>query len=69
MSQPDRQSASRSAPASSTKRTVPTQAAIKKMAARATEASTKLENRSVPAGHVRSPGVKALLAARQTRKR
>lgn len=29
----------------------------------------KLENRVVPAGHVRSRGVKALLAERQARKR
>jgi len=68
MSQPDRQSSIRSAQAAPTKRTAPTPAAIKKMAARATEASTKLENRSVPPGYVRTPGVKALLAARQARK-
>lgn len=44
-------------------------AAIKKAAARAAAASMKLENRVVPAGHVRSRGVKALLAERQARKR
>lgn len=44
-------------------------AAIKKAAARAAAASTELENRAVPAGHVRSRGVKALLAQRQARKR
>ena len=40
-------------------------AEIKKIAARATEASAKLENRQVPAGHVRSPGAKRLLSKRQ----
>lgn len=44
-------------------------AAIKKAAARAVAASMKLENRVVPTGHVRSRGVKALLAERQARKR
>jgi len=68
MSQPDGQNSSRPAKAASAKRTAPTSAAIKKMKARATEASTKLENRSVPIGHVRPPGVKAFLAARQARK-
>lgn len=41
---------------------------IKKAAVRATAASMKLENREVPAGHVRSDGVNALLAERQARK-
>lgn len=40
-----------------------------KVAARAATASTRLENRSVPAGHIRSRGVKTLLAERQARKR
>ena len=40
-----------------------------KIAARAVTASTKLENRVVPAGHVRSRGVKNLLEERQARKR
>jgi len=56
-------------PAVTTKKATPVKAAaIKKAAARATAASTKLENRAVPAGHVRSCGVKALLAERQARK-
>lgn len=42
---------------------------IAKIAARATAASMRLENRAVPAGHIRSDGVKALLAERQARKR
>jgi hypothetical protein len=43
------------------------QAVIKKIAARATTASAKLENRQVPAGHVRSAGVQRLLSERQGR--
>ena len=54
--------------ASSAKATPVKAAAIKKAAARAAAASTSLENRAVPAGHVRSRGVKALLAERQARK-
>lgn len=42
---------------------------VKKVAARATKASAKLENREVPAGHVRSVGVKRILAERQSRNR
>lgn len=38
---------------------------IEKAAARATAASMKLEGREVPAGHVRSDGVHALLAQRR----
>lgn len=45
------------------------QTVIKKVAARATKASAKLENRQVPAGHVRSAGVQRLLSERQGRKR
>ena len=45
------------------------QALANKIAARAETASTKLENRAVPAGHVRSSGVKTLLEERQARKR
>lgn len=45
------------------------QAVIKKAAVRSTKASAKLEDRQVPAGHVRSAGVKRLLAERQGRKR
>lgn len=45
------------------------QALANKIAARAVTASTKLENRAVPAGHVRSSGVKTLLEERQARKR
>lgn len=41
------------------------QVVVKKVAARATEASVKLENRQVPAGHVRSAGVQRLLTERQ----
>lgn len=41
-------------------------AVIKKIAARATFASAKLENRQVPADHVRSAGVKQLLSQRHT---
>lgn len=44
-------------------------ALVKKVAARAATASTRLEDRSVPSGHVRSRGVKVLLAERQARKR
>ena len=40
-----------------------------KIAARAVTASTNLENRAVPAGHVRSRGVKTLLEERRARKR
>lgn len=42
---------------------------VKKAAGRATRASAKLENREVPAGHVRSAGVKRILAERQSRNR
>lgn len=70
MSQPGQQRSGRSAKAASTTKATPVKAAaIKKAAARAAAASTKLENRAVPAGHVRSRGVKALLAERQARKR
>jgi hypothetical protein len=43
-------------------------AVVKKVAVRASTASTKLENRAVPSGHVRSRGVKLLLAERRARK-
>ena len=69
MSQPDQQRSGRSAKAVSTTKATPLEtAAIQKAAARAATASTKLENRAVPAGHARSRGVKALLAERQARK-
>jgi hypothetical protein len=42
---------------------------VKKVAARLTKASAKLENRDVPTGYVRSAAAKRLLAERQTRKR
>lgn len=42
-------------------------AVVKKVAARATKASAKLENRAVLAGYVRPASVKRLLAERQTR--
>lgn len=42
---------------------------VKKIAARATRASAKLENREVPVGHVRSAGVRRILAERQSRNR
>jgi hypothetical protein len=41
---------------------------IKKAAARATAASMRLENREVPASHIRFDGVSALLAEREARK-
>ena len=44
-------------------------APVAKIAARAASTSTRLENRGVPAGHVRTSGVKKLLAERQARKR
>lgn len=44
-------------------------AAMNKAATRAAAASTKLENRELPAGYVRSEGVKILLAEREARKR
>lgn len=44
-------------------------ALARKVAVRAATASTRLEDRSVPAGHVRSRGVKVLLAELQARKR
>lgn len=44
------------------------EAAIKKAAQRAAEASTRLENRDLPAGYVRDEGVKRLLAEREVRK-
>ncbi|GAT07602.1 uncharacterized protein RMCN_0735 [Mycolicibacterium novocastrense] len=40
---------------------------MKKAAARATRASAKLENRSVPTGYVRPAAVRKLLAERPTR--
>jgi hypothetical protein len=43
-------------------------ALVKKIAAQAASASTRLENREVPNGHVRSRGVKILLAERRARK-
>jgi hypothetical protein len=43
-------------------------AVVKKVAARATKASAKLEDRQIPAGHVRSVGVQRLLAERQARR-
>lgn len=46
-----------------------TSAVVKKVAARATKASAKLENREVPAGYVRPAGVKRILAERQARRR
>ncbi|MFL0177030.1 hypothetical protein A5630_10135 [Mycolicibacterium mucogenicum] len=67
MSKPDQQRSGMPEAVSTTKTTVKS-AAIKKAAARATAASTKLEDRAVPAGHVRSIGVKTLLAQRQARK-
>jgi len=45
------------------------QVLVNKIAARAVTASTKLENRAVPAAHVRSRGVKTQVAERQARKR
>jgi hypothetical protein len=45
------------------------QVLVNKIAVRAVTASMKLENRAVPAGHVRSRGVRALLEERQARKR
>lgn len=50
------------------KKTAVKKAVVKKVAIRAAKASAKLENREVPAGHVRSAAVKLLLAERQTRK-
>jgi hypothetical protein len=38
--------------------------AVKRFAVRSTQASAKLERRSVPGGYVRGPGVEKLLAAR-----
>jgi hypothetical protein len=51
------------------KKTSVNKAVVKKVAARATKASAKLENRAVPAGYVRPASVKRLLAERQTRQR
>lgn len=51
------------------KTTTAKHALAKKVAARAATASTQLEDRVVPAGHVRSRGVKVLLAERQARQR
>ncbi|MGA3254548.1 MAG: hypothetical protein ABSD32_10560 [Mycobacterium sp.] len=51
----------------SAKKVAVRQSVIKKVAARATKASAKLENRQVPAGHVRSAEVKRLLSERQGR--
>jgi hypothetical protein len=45
------------------------QALVNKIAARAATASTRLENREAPTGHIRSRGVKILLEERQARKR
>ena len=42
---------------------------VKKVAARHTRASAKLETRSVPASYFRSAAAKKILAERQTRKR
>lgn len=50
-------------------RAAPSVTVIKKAAHRATKVSAKLENREVPAGHVRSAAVKRILTERQTRKR
>jgi hypothetical protein len=44
-------------------------AVVKKVAARATKASAKLESREIPAGYVRPASVNRLLTERQTRKR
>lgn len=43
-------------------------AVVKKVAARSTKASAKLENREVPAGYVRSASVTRFLAERQSSK-
>jgi hypothetical protein len=40
---------------------------VKRIAVRSTKASAKLENRTVPAGYVRSASVKKFLAERQPR--
>lgn len=40
---------------------------VKRMAVRSTKASAKLENRTVPAGYVRSASVTKFLAKRQPR--
>ena len=45
------------------------QALVNKIAARAATASTRLQNREAPTGHIRSRGVKILLEERQARKR
>lgn len=57
------------AAASGKKAALLSDAAIKKAAQRAAEASTRLENRDVPAGYVREEGVTRLLAEREDRKR
>lgn len=44
-------------------------AIVKKVAARSTKASAKLENRQVPTGYICPAAVKRLLAERQTGKR
>jgi len=49
------------------KRRTATDEAIKAAGARATKASAKLENREVPAGHVRSAAVQEYIAARKDR--
>ncbi len=48
---------------------VPGPAVIKRVVDRSTKASAKLEDRVVPAGHVRSAGVQRVLAERQSRNR
>jgi hypothetical protein len=50
-------------------KTVVKKAVVRKVAARHTRASTKLESRSVPAGYIRPAAVKRLLAERQIRMR
>ncbi len=54
---------------SGTKAAPVSDAAMTKAATRAAAASTRLENRELPAGYVRSEGVKILLAEREARKR
>jgi hypothetical protein len=50
----------------STAKAAARRAVAQKAALRATAASAKLENREIPADHVRSAGVQRLLAERQT---
>lgn len=49
------------------KKTTPKPAVVKRVAARHTSASTRLEGREVPAGYVRPAAVKRLLAERRRR--